>query len=100
PSNVLAFKISAQWGERPEAVAARQQRTLDRLRAIPGVTAAALGSVLPAGASFTPEAITITGQAATEARVAELRMVSADYFRVLQVPVLRGRTCRDDPGQL
>ena len=27
-------------------------------------------------------------------------MVSGDYFRVLQVPVLRGRSCVDDPRQL
>ena len=27
-------------------------------------------------------------------------MVSGDYFRVLQVPVLQGRSCRDDPRQL
>jgi putative ABC transport system permease protein len=80
PSNVLAFKISAQWGERPEAVAARQFRTLERLRAIPGVTAAALGSVLPAGATFTPEEIRIVEQPSDEKRFAELRMVSSDYF--------------------
>jgi len=100
PSNVLAFKISAQWGERPEAVAARQFRTLERLRAIPGVTAAALGSVLPAGATFTPEEIRIVEQPGAEKRFAELRMVSGDYFRALQVPLLEGRSCRDDPSSL
>jgi predicted permease len=100
PSNVLAFRISAQWSERPDAVAARQFRTLERLRAIPGVTAAAFGSVLPAGAVFTPEEIRIVEQPAGEPRFAEVRTVSGDYFRVLQVPVLQGRTCRDDPRQL
>ena len=99
-SNVLAFRISAQWSERPQAVAARQFRTLERLRAIPGVTAAAFGSVLPAGATFTPEEIRITELPAAETRFAELRMVSGDYFRVLQVPVVQGRSCRDDPRQL
>ena len=98
-ANVLAFRITAQWSERPEAVAARQLRTLERLRAIPGVTAAAFGSVLPAGATFTPEELTIEGEAATEARFAERRTVTADYFRVLEVPLLRGRVCRDDPAR-
>jgi len=100
PSNVLAFRISAQWSERPDAVAARQFRTLERLKAIPGVTAAAFGSVLPAGAVFTPEEIGIIEQPAAEKRFAEIRMVSGDYFRVLEVPVLRGRSCLDDPRQL
>ena len=99
-ANVLAFRISAQWSERPPAVAARQLRTLERLRAVPGVTAAALGTVLPAGATFTPEEFTIVGQAVAEARFAERRGVSAEYFRVLEVPVLEGESCRDDPGQL
>lgn len=99
-ANVLAFCISAQWSERPPAVAARQLRTLERLRAVPGVTAAALGTVLPAGATFTPEEFTIVGQPAAEARFAERRGVSAEYFRVLEVPVLQGESCRDDPGQL
>jgi putative ABC transport system permease protein len=99
-ANVLAFRITAQWAERPEAVAARQLRTLERLRAMPGVTAAAFGSVLPAGATFTPQEFTIDGQAATGARFAERRTVTAEYFRVLEVPLLRGRVCRDDPGKL
>jgi putative ABC transport system permease protein len=99
-SNVLAFRVSAQWSERPAAVAARQMRTLDRLRAIPGVTAAAFGSVLPAGATFTPEEISIVGQPHADARFAERRPVSADYFRVLEVPVLQGRSCREDPARL
>jgi putative ABC transport system permease protein len=98
PANVLAFKVSAQWSERPEAVAARQFRTLERLRAIPGVTAAAVGSVLPAGGvTLTPQEIRIVEQPSDENRFAEVRMVSGDYFRALQVPVLEGRSCRDDP---
>jgi len=99
-SNVLAFRISAQWSERPPAVAARQLRTLERLRAIPGVKAAAFGSVLPAGATFTPEEVSIVGRPSTDTRFAERRAVSADYFRVLEVPVLQGRSCREDPAQL
>ena len=67
-ANVLAFRISAQWSERPAAVAARQLRTLERLRAVPGVTAAAFSSVLPAGATFTPEEISIVGQPARKGR--------------------------------
>jgi len=99
-ANVLAFRISAQWSERPAAVAARQLRTLERLRAVPGVAAAAFSSVLPAGATFTPEEISVVGQPAEKAGLAERRAVSADYFRVLDVPVLQGESCREDPSRL
>src|SRR6185436_16700865 len=49
---------------------------------------------------FAPEELTIDGQAAPEMRFAERRAVTPDYFRVLEVPLLRGRVCRDDPGKL
>jgi putative ABC transport system permease protein len=100
PANVLAFRISAQWSERPPAVAVRQLRTLERLRAIPGVTAAGFGTVLPAGATFTPEEFTIVGRPSGKVRFAERRGVSSEYFRVLDVPILQGETCRDDAREL
>ena len=100
-ANVVAFRISAQWSERPEAVGARQARTLSAV-CEPFRESARWhsGSVLPAAATFTPEQIQIVEQPAAAQRFSEMRAVSADYFRVLQVPVLQGRTCRDDPAQL
>ncbi len=96
---VLAFRMSATWSERPEAVMNRQMRTLERLKALPGVTSAALSTIIPATATedYTPTAFAIGGRARDESQVAIVRMVSADYFKTLSVPVEQGETCRDDP---
>ena len=97
PNHVLTFRMSAGWSEKPEAVANRQARTLQRLAAIPGVTSAALDSVLPAGADSPPNEFKIVGRETGERYFAVPRGVSADYFRTLGIPFLQGGACRDDP---
>ena len=96
PDHVLTFRMSAAWSERPEAVINRQWRTLQRLTAIRGVRAAALDSVLPAGADLPPNEFKIVGRETGLHYFALGRSVSADYFRTLSIPVLQGDTCRDD----
>src|SRR5439155_1127071 len=96
PHHVLTFRISAQWSERPEAVAARQLRTLQRLQAIPGVVSASFSGILPAGADFPPAEFKIVGRDLEEHRFATARQVSADYFRTMRIPILQGESCRDD----
>jgi putative ABC transport system permease protein len=98
PSHVVTFRISAQWSERPEAVAGRQLRTLQRLQTIPGVVAASFSGVLPAGADIPPAEFKILGRDLEEHRFAAGRQVSADYFRTMRIPILRGESCRDDPA--
>ncbi|PYR57229.1 MAG: ABC transporter permease [Acidobacteria bacterium] len=96
PHHVLTFRISAQWSERPEAVAARQLRTLQRLQAIPGVVSASFSGILPAGADFPPAEFKIVGRDLEEHRFATARQVSADYFHTMRIPLLQGESCRDD----
>ncbi len=100
PQNVVAFRMSAAWSERPEAVATRQARTLERLAALPGVHSAALGQVLPAGrdADWPPAPFTIVGRPADDSYTAVIRSVSASYFATMGIPLLYGQTCRDEPG--
>jgi putative ABC transport system permease protein len=97
PRHVLTFRMSAAWSERPDAVARRQQRTLQRLLEIPGVTAATVSSMVPAGADVPPAEIRVAGRDTGEPLLAVARMVSADYFKTLRIPMLQGETCRDDP---
>jgi putative ABC transport system permease protein len=96
---VLAFRMSATWSERPDAVASRQMRTLEKLKQVPGLTAVALSTIVPATASadYTPAAFGIVGRPREETQLALVRQVSADYFRTVNIPVLQGETCRDDP---
>jgi predicted permease len=68
---------------------------LDRLRAIPGVRAAGVTSVLPVAGGTTDRFFQITGQAKitdiTKRPDAELRVISPDYFRAFGIRIVGGR---------
>jgi putative ABC transport system permease protein len=72
-----------------------QDRLIERVAAIPGVTHAAVTSVLPLGGdsdmNFLPEGMPMP---ATEdqAPVTWYRVVSGDYFETMGVPLVKGRT--------
>ena len=95
PADVLTFRISAAWGERPEAVANRQLRTLEHLRGAPGVLSVGLATTLPAAADSPPNEFVIQGRPSTERSLAVARQVSAGYFATLRVPLLEGHICSD-----
>jgi putative ABC transport system permease protein len=99
PGDVLTLRVSAAWAESQNAAAVttRQLRTLERLSAIPGVTSAAMNTILPVSKDLPPSEFTIIGRPTGEEYFAAARQVSADYFRTLRVPFLAGATCRDDP---
>jgi putative ABC transport system permease protein len=97
PGQVLTADVQLPRTRYPEP-AARQQffdRLLERMRAVPGVTGAAAGSSvlldrLPNSASFT-----IEGRPETIQRPLTFDIITPDFFRVLQVPLLRGRSFTD-----
>ena len=94
--HVWTFRMSASWSERPDAVASRQLRTLQRLTVIPGVLSASLNSVLPAGGESPPGEFAIAGRDTGASQLTLRRAVSADYFKTLRIPVIQGTTCRDE----
>jgi predicted permease len=96
PENVLTFRVSASWSERAEAVATRQLRTMQRVMALPGVTAVSLNSFPPAGVDYPTNEFSIAGRDTGERTFTVFRQVSADYFKTLRIPILRGDTCRDE----
>jgi len=75
-------------------------RTLDGLRAIPGVKAAAMASVVPLNGDFDRTGYVIEGQTQLPGeRISPDRyIVSPGYFQTLQIPLRQGRyfTARDD----
>jgi putative ABC transport system permease protein len=97
PDHVLTFRMSASWAERPDAVVSRHARTIARLREIPGVEAAAVSQLLPAGLDIPPGEFRVVGRDATEKTYAHGRSVSAGYFKTVGIPMLRGATCDDRP---
>jgi len=106
PSRVLALDLSlplSSYGK-PERQAAFFKELLERVGRLPGVQGAAVVSHLPLGGSNTNSGLLIEGRAwpQDELPLADNRLVSSDYFRVLRIPLLRGRTFipRDVEGSL
>lgn len=99
PQHVLAFRISASWGEQSNMARIRQRmyRTLDELGTIPGVTAAAITIGLPGDQDVYASQFHIAGRD-TESEgnkvFADEDGVTPDYFRMLGIPVLAGDVCR------
>jgi predicted permease len=100
--HVLMLRISAGWGETMDMGKLRQRidTTLDALRNVPGVEAAATSSTI-AGSSFAyPAEVKISERAVdatantTQKMMADTRWVSTGYFSALQIPLLQGTGCR------
>ncbi len=66
----------------------------ERIGALPGVATVALGTSLPFAGPNSANIVAIEGRtfAPGEAPDADFRAVSGSYFRVLGIPILRGRT--------
>jgi predicted permease len=107
PHNVLALRLSlpAAKYNTPESIVTFFQRTLDRLRAVPGVEAAGTTYSLPMSTvALAWEPITIEGyvpKSAQDLIISNVRIVSPDYFRTLGIPLVQGRLfdARDRKGE-
>jgi putative ABC transport system permease protein len=87
------------------AVVAFQERLLERVRAVPGVEAAAVAGQIPLGGNGDRWGFHIEGRESAnpaEAPSVERYSVSRDYFRVMGIRLLRGRLFddRDRAGTL
>jgi putative ABC transport system permease protein len=95
PGHVLTARVDLPPGKYPDA-AARQQffdRLLERARALPGVTGAAAGSAVLGRSSSSR--FSIEGRPETIQQPLTMDAVTPDFFRVLQIPLLRGRFFSD-----
>ncbi|WP_224361021.1 ABC transporter permease [Hyalangium versicolor] len=100
PQGVLTTRLSLpqeRYGEASKR-AATLQEILSRAQAVPGVEAAGLATILPltAHSDWTTE---IDGKPMAPndppPPAVEYRVVSADYYKVLRVPLIQGRTLAD-----
>jgi putative ABC transport system permease protein len=82
------------------AQAAFYQQLLEKVQAVPEVTTAAIDDDVPFSGFRHEENFAVTGQAEPrhgEEPTAETHCVSADYFKTMKIPILRGRVFgRDD----
>jgi putative ABC transport system permease protein len=103
PAHVLTLQISGSYGETADMgrLTQRMDRTLDALRATPGVEAAATAAALPGVGGELPAAFKLAegSQDPNRQILADTRYVSAGYFATLHIPLLRGSACRaGDPA--
>jgi putative ABC transport system permease protein len=95
PGHVLTARVELPRARYPEAVDRQQffDRLLERARALPGVTGVAAGSTIlrPSNSSR----FSIEGRPEVIQQPLSRDSITPDFFRVLQVPLLRGRYFSD-----
>jgi predicted permease len=106
-NEVVTFDVGMSPSKYPEdsQIVNFYKETLRRLSAVPGVKAAGLTSDLPALGESRSSPILIEGQAGSPSDrpwFTEVRVVSQDYFRSLEIPVREGRSFSDgdDPRNM
>ncbi len=99
PDHVLTLRISGGWAETTDMgkLTQRINRTLDGLRSVPSVEAAATSAMIPGNSEAYPTELKTSegNQDQNSKMIADMRFVSAGYFSVLHIPVLRGQACED-----
>ena len=103
PHNVLTMTPVIGAGERcgvPDRRLECYREIVERVRALPGVSSVGWVSNVPLS-HVEPFALRIEGQsslAAAESQTADVFWSSPDYFRVLGIPLKRGRFLTDEDG--
>jgi putative ABC transport system permease protein len=96
-SHVLAFRLTGGYGETADlpGLRSRINLTLEELRALPGVEAAAASLTLPGVPFEFPVEVTSADASFDPARrvTAESRYVSQGYFASMRIPMLSGTAC-------
>jgi putative ABC transport system permease protein len=96
PSGVLSMSIAlpAALYQAPNKITRFCEQILERVKTLPGVTAAAFCTNAPFSPNEWDSSFHITGtpvDAPGQEPVSEMSIVSPDYFRVLEMSILRGR---------
>jgi putative ABC transport system permease protein len=96
PRNVLTAELSLPLLKYPRGkpVIDFYAEVVRRVRAIPGIESAGMTSILPLSGSNSDNSFHIEGRSEMQTKVypdEEVRGITPDYFRVLQVPLMEGR---------
>ncbi len=98
PSRVLTFQISGSWRETADmpALNRRIDRTLDAIRAIPGIEDAATADSVPGTLFAYPIEFKLDGSLDPNRKIlGNSRWVSQGYFNTLAIPLLQGEACKE-----
>jgi predicted permease len=97
PTHILTFQISGSWHETADmgALTRRIDTTLDTIRSIPGVEAAATAGSLPGVPALYQIEFRLDGSLDPNRKIlADARWVSWGYFDTTRIPLLQGESCR------
>ncbi|HJQ31946.1 MAG TPA: ABC transporter permease [Pyrinomonadaceae bacterium] len=100
PARVVTMQVSLPWSrykELPQRLSFYQQ-LLERVETVPGVESVALTNSLPPDMQTVSDNFSVEGQPPrpdNELSTGDLLLVTPDYFRVMGVPVIRGRAFTD-----
>jgi putative ABC transport system permease protein len=101
PSHLLTFQVSASGSRRPEKQKAFSEALVERLRAMPGVQAAAYARQLPM--VQLQDFITLRtkrhGVDEVLGEAPDIRIVSRDYLKTMGIRVISGRGFNEEDGQ-
>jgi len=96
----MSYSLPAKQYDKPAKVNAFNEALLERVRAMPGVRAVGLGSMVPGAGAGEDDAFSIPEHPASTPNTAEhdalYRTASPGYFTTLQVPLLSGRFFTSD----
>jgi predicted permease len=100
PGGAMSVRVTFQGAEyqNGDQVRARVDQLVERLRALPGVTAIAVGSILPLGGLGALNDFAVDGAPPPPPNVnQEIAVASAspDYFKAIGAPLKRGRLFND-----
>src|SRR6059058_5314513 len=98
--NALTFEISPPKMQYPDdaSIVRFNNEAQRRIAALPGVQAAGLSTILPLAGTNADSSFAIEGQPSNDRNPSpdeEKRQVSPDYFRALQIPLIKGRFFSD-----
>jgi len=89
---VVAYPTPRVNGYRNLDPASYYPRALERVRAVPGVAAAAFSTFKPEGGALPAEPVGLAGTTAADGdATAEWPLVSPGFFETIGIPILRGR---------
>lgn len=98
PRNVLSLRLAlpANKYPKPEAIGAFYREMHEKIKQLPGVEAVGVSYSLPMSTvAFAWEPIIIEGYqppgSSSSSVISNTRIVSPDYFRVMEIPLLKGR---------
>ncbi len=98
PGHILTLQVSGGWGETADMkrLTLRIDTTLDQLRALPGVEAAATAAGLPGIAGQQVEFVMKEGERDLQQKtLAVARFVSSGYFQAIGIPIMLGEGCHE-----